>query len=53
MKKWNWGAFGMVMLICCIGVLGNKSVTNFIDGVILVSIVGLPIGLMWAWLSRD
>jgi hypothetical protein len=52
-KRWNWTLFGIVLLVCCIGALGNKSITNLKDGLILVVVFGIPIGLIWAWLTSD
>ena len=52
-KKWNWGLFGVILLVCCIGSLANKSITNIRDGLILVAGFGIPIGLLWAWLTSD
>lgn len=53
MRKWNWSLFVVIVLLCCIGALQNKTITNFKDGAILVLIFGLPIGLGMAWMTKD
>lgn len=53
LRKWNWGAFFAVMLLCTIGACGNKNVKTFVDIGILIGIFGVPFGLLWAWLGRD
>ena len=52
-KKWNWSLFVVVLLVGCVGALENKSIANFSDGIILVMVFGIPIGLLWAWGTRD
>ena len=53
LKKWNWGVFSFFLLISAIGATGNKSVENFWSGLLLVLGLGLPFGLLWAWMMRD
>ena len=52
-KKWNWLLFIVTLLTCCMGALVNKSITNLNDGMIMVMVFGIPIGLLWAWGTRD
>lgn len=52
-KKWNWGAFWFVLLFANLGALSNKSITNIWDCIILGLMIGIPAGLLWAWLGKD
>ncbi len=53
LKKWNWTAFWVIILVCCVGALGNKSITNIINCFIMAVIFGIPMGLLWAWMTSD
>jgi hypothetical protein len=52
-KNWNWTAFVVIVTVCCIGALGNKSLTSIKDVVILTSVFGVPIGLFFAWMTKE
>lgn len=52
MKKWNWEIFFMIVLICAIGACGNKNAKSMFDVAMLVCCVGIPFGLLWAWLGK-
>lgn len=52
-KKWNWNSFFMIILLSCIGFLSNKSIVNTIDCFILAACFGIPVGLIFAWMSKD
>lgn len=53
LKKWNWTIFVVILLVACMGALENKSISNFAEGIILVLGFGVPIGLVWAWLTKS
>jgi hypothetical protein len=53
LKKWNWAGFTVILILCCVGAAGNKSIHSIRDFVILVSLIGLPFALFVAWMSRD
>lgn len=52
-KKWNWTIFWVIIIISILGSLTNKSVNSLLDVTILVVMIGLPMGLLWAWISKE
>jgi hypothetical protein len=53
LKKWNWLAFWVVLLACCMGSVANINIHNIRDWAILSFGFGLPFGLLFAWISGD
>lgn len=53
LKKWNWGGFAFIMVLVCLGFVSNKSITNILHCFIATATLGIPIGLLIAWLGRD
>ena len=53
LKKWNWSSFFVIILLCAIGATGNKSVDNFIEGLLLTLMFGVPLGLLFAWMASE
>lgn len=53
LKQWNWAGFTVILILCCAGAAGNKSIHSIADFLILVSTLGIPLALFVAWLSRE
>lgn len=52
-KGWNWGAFAPILLLAFVGALTNKSVHTWQHAVILALAFGVPVGLLFAWISKS
>lgn len=52
MRKWNWSIFFVIILVSCIGALGNKSISTVLECLLFALCFGIPIGLLWAWMSK-
>lgn len=52
-KRLNWEAFILIMLISFAGAAGNKSITNAKDWAILGFGGGLFFGLPIAWITKS
>lgn len=46
LKRLNWTGFLVVLLISYVGIWANDSISSFLHGIILASIIGWPIGLV-------
>lgn len=53
LKKWNWTLFFVIMIASFGGALSNKTIPDIGTGFIFALIFGIPIGLLWAWISKD
>lgn len=53
MKKWNWNLFGVIMIISWIGILGNENYTTFWEAELAATIIGLPLALTFAWMTKE
>jgi hypothetical protein len=53
LKKWNWTAFLVIIVISFLGSFTNKNTHTVLDATILALITGLPIGLLWAWMTKE
>ena len=53
MKKWNWSAFILIQLFAYLGALSNEYCTTLVDCFMLASIIGIPMGLIWAYMGRE
>jgi len=52
MKKWNWSIFWIIIIVSSIGILSNKTVETFGEGILAILVTGVPIGLLWAYIAR-
>lgn len=52
MKRWNWKLF--LLIICCslIAAISNESLKSYNDILIVGFGFGIPVGLIWAFLTR-
>lgn len=53
LKKLNWFGFFVVLMISIVGVLGNKSVTTFVEGALIVLIIGFPFSLFFLFAGKE
>ena len=51
-KKWNWNVFMITFLVALIGSMTNKSVPTIIDAIVAAISFGMPLGLIWAYLTK-
>lgn len=52
-KKWNWGAFPVIIAISLLGTLSNKSIPDVTSCLVAGLMYGIPLGLLFAYISRD
>lgn len=52
LKKWNWGVLLVTVLVAIIGALSNKSIPSTSEAVIAGFVFGIPLGLIWAYLTK-
>jgi hypothetical protein len=52
MKNWNWTLFWVILMICFVGAATDKKVNNIWQGIIIASSFDIPLGLLWAWLTK-
>ncbi len=53
MKKWNWSLFFIIVSMSFIGVMVNDSISDTKEGALVALSFGIPIGLLWAWVTKD
>ena len=53
MKKWNWEAFAMLMLLSGLGFGTNKSIDTLSEWVLAWLCIGLPISLIAAYSLKE
>lgn len=53
MKNWNWRGLGFVLVISWVGILGNENYTTFWEAELVATIIGLPLGLLVAWVTKE
>lgn len=53
LKKLNWYGFFVVLMLAIFGTLCNKSVTTFVDGTLIVLIIGFPFSLFFLFAGKE
>lgn len=53
LKKWNWTLFIIIMCCAYCGVCCNHSISDIKTVFIIGTLLGLPFGLIWAYLAKD
>lgn len=53
LKKWNWSGGGFIFLLVAIGLCSNKSVHNYTEWLYGTIIFGIPLTLIFAFISRE
>lgn len=52
-KSLNWFGAIIVFVLCALGAISNKNVTNFMEWAFLILIVGLPFSIIILFIGRD
>jgi len=52
-KKWNWGAFLFFIATAILGTVSNKNIHSFTAGFIIIACICIPLGLLFAWVSKS
>ena len=53
LSKWNWNNFTFIFLVTALGISTNSSIKSFNDGLILMAIITIPLGLIFAWIGKE
>lgn len=53
LKKWNWTAFWVMLLAGAIGACGNPNIKSIKEGLIILGLFAVPLGLAFAWVTQD
>jgi hypothetical protein len=53
MRKWNWTAFWVILIVAYMGALSNDNYPQLKHALIMGTFFGLSFGILIAWLTKE